>query len=254
MDIQSRFVTEAPTAQAALDLFAGDWSSAMPIGSGLTSQPGHAGLFNDSRIHWADQQLSFEGKTILELGPLEGAHSCMIQQLRAESIIAIEANTRAFLKCLCIKEIFALNRVQFKLGSFIPYLKSCKKFDIIIASGVLYHMTEPLKLLELLVARSNRIFLWTHYFDEHLISSRSDRDAFAPMAEIDGSSYRGSKKLYPEAALSWSGFSGGTDSYAIWLERESLLRFFSDRGYAVSTAFDQIDHVNGPALALCAVR
>ena len=84
--------------------------------------------------------------------------------------------------------------------------------------------------------------------------ARPDRDAFAPAATVEASPYRGSKKLYPEAALSWSGFSGGTESYAVWLERDCLLKFFADRGYTVTTAFEEPEHVNGPALALSAVR
>ena len=115
-------------------------------------------------------------------------------------------------------------------------------------------MTEPLKVLDLLTQRSDRIYLWTHYFDAALIAPRPDRTAFAPVGAIDGWSYRGSKKLYPEAALSWAGFSGGPESYAIWWDRNSLLGFFADRGYEVTTAFQEPHHVNGPALALCASK
>lgn len=58
---------------------------------------------------------AFVGKTRLELVPLEGGHSYMLQKMGVKKIIAIEANSRAFLKCLCIKEIFDLNKVEFKI-------------------------------------------------------------------------------------------------------------------------------------------
>ena len=47
----------------------------------------------------------------------------MFQNRNAKRIISIEANTHAFLKCLCIKDILNLDRVEFKLGDFMPFLK-----------------------------------------------------------------------------------------------------------------------------------
>ena len=111
-----------------------------------------------------------------------------------------------------------------------------------------------MKVLDLLTQRSDQVFLWTHYFDGEVIAGRPDYQAYAPPAALDGSPYRGSKKLYPEAALSWAGFSGGPESYAIWLERDSLVGYFRDREYAMTIGFEQPDHVNGPALALCAIK
>jgi hypothetical protein len=55
-------------------------------------------------------------------------------------------------------------------------------------------------------------------------------------------------------ALSWAGFSEGKDSYAYWIEKESLLKYFEDRGYRISVNFDQADHPNGPAIAICAEK
>ena len=72
----------------------------------------------------------------------------MLQKLGANTITSIESNKCAFMKCLSVKEIFNLNRVHFKLGNFIPFLESTnEKFDAVIASGILYHMTEPVSVL-----------------------------------------------------------------------------------------------------------
>ena len=132
MDLVSRFIDLDPSRQAALDLFEGEWSSAMLKGSGVTSRPGRADLFDDPRLHWAAQMLApVERSRVLELGPLEGAHSYMLQRMGAASITAIKANTRAFLKCLCIMEVFDLSRVRYELGSFVPYLARCDRFDIL---------------------------------------------------------------------------------------------------------------------------
>jgi Protein of unknown function (DUF1698) len=254
VSIENRFVHDAPSQQAVVDLFQGEWSSKMPPESGLLSLPGHAELFDDPRVTWACKELGpFEGMDIIELGPLEGAHSYMMDRLGARSVVAIEANTRAYLKCLCIKEVFGLKNVRFELGDFSKALYTVEHADLIFASGVLYHMTEPLDLLEQMCSKTNRLFLWTHYFDDAIIASRDDHELFAPVQEA-GNGYRLSKRLYPEAALNWTGFSGGVDTYAAWIERESLLRFITDHGFSVRVEFDHKDHPNGPALALCASR
>lgn len=255
LDTPHRFVDTYPSNQNVLDLFVGEWSTMMPPETGLVAHPGGSNLIEDERIHWLAKTLgSLEGLDIVELGPLEGGHSCQMQRLGAQSVTAIEANARAFLKCLCLKEVFGLDRVHFRLGSFFPYLERSGPTDLIVASGVLYHMTDPLRLLALLAARTDRIYLWTHYYDPVAIAARADRDLFAPPEPVGDGSHRGSRRLYPEVALSWQGFSGGSDSYAVWLERESLLGFLAEAGFRIAIHEDRPDHVNGPAISLCATR
>jgi hypothetical protein len=52
MDILEAYVTAAPSDQAVIDIFDGQWSSKMPAGLGLASRPGNAALFEDARITW----------------------------------------------------------------------------------------------------------------------------------------------------------------------------------------------------------
>src|SRR5262245_28634524 len=108
------YVTAAPRAQNGVDIFKGDCSSSLPARAGATSGGG-ADLFADPRVAWfAEVAGGVEGKTVLELGPLEGGHSAMLEALGAASILAIEANTRAFLRCLLVKELLGLRRVRFE--------------------------------------------------------------------------------------------------------------------------------------------
>jgi hypothetical protein len=254
VDINDYFVLKAPARQNVIDLFDGEWSSGMPSGSGLVSKPGHAPLFEDPRVYWAHDVLGpFDGLNIIELGPLEGAHSFMLEQFGVNSVESVEANSRAFLKCLCIKEVFDLKRVKFVLGDFYHHLTSCTSVDIIFASGVLYHMTTPLELLELICKKSNRLFIWTHYYDQDAISRRDDRSCFSKPMKI-GAGYVGVRRVYPNAALNWVGFSGGAQEYAIWLERASLIAFLRNHGFSVEINFEQVDHANGPCMAICARR
>lgn len=256
--MEDKFIDTFPSYQNIINIFEGEWSSKMPDSSGLLATPGHATLFQDERIAWMARELGpITGMSVLELGPLEGAHSYMLQQLGAFNVVSLEANVRAFLKCLCVKEIYGLCRVNYLLGNFIPYLKHKDlNFDLIIASGVLYHMVEPWALLELMVERSNKIFLWSHYFDKEVIDRRSDHELFSAIDAVDfsGHKFLFSKRVYPNAALNWNGFSGGNDSYATWMSKESILTFLEAKGFIVKTDFDQPHHPNGPAFAICAHR
>lgn len=257
--ILDQYVLAEPTDQNIVDIFANEWSSRFPASSDLVTRPGAAGLFEDERVLWAQEKLgSFEGRQILELGPLEGGHSYMFQQAGAERVIAIEANTRAFLKCLCVKEIFDLDRVEFKLGDFMSYLeKADLSYDMVFASGVLYHMEDPLLLLDLMSRVSDRLFLWTHYYDAEPLLSREDyANKFEPVqtAEHQGFRYEYSTQSY-QHALDWSGFCGGPKTVSKWLTRESIEGALRHLGYtSLHVAFDERDHPNGPSFAICAVR
>ena len=165
--IDDRYDMRAPLPSNAVDLFRGEWAGEIP---GFASGP--LPLFNDPRVRFFEETVgSFSGKRILELGPLEASHTFMMLSRGAESVLAIEANTRSFLKCLVVKQILNLDRSYFILGDFMKYLDHPARFDICIASGVLYHMREPLRLLEGATRAANDVCIWTHYYDHGLISS-----------------------------------------------------------------------------------
>jgi hypothetical protein len=259
MNILDQYVVRLPSAQNVVDLFEGEWSSQMPDSSGLHSKPGTAALFADGRISWAGKVFGgFADKEILELGPLEGGHSFMLQDAGARSITSIEANSRAFLKCLCIKELFGLNRVSFKLGDFVSYLEQDKrKFDIAIASGVLYHMADPVRVLDLIAGAADKVFIWTHYFDKDLLG-RSESSA-ARFGEIETATYQGFEYRFAshayKQALDWSGFCGGPQTTSKWLTRESIIGFLGKAGFTdIRADVEEPDHPNGPAFAICAQR
>src|SRR5947209_4713097 len=58
---------DLPSHANAFNIFSKQWSSAVP-----SFETGNAALFDDGRIKWLQTQLgSFQGKRVLELGPLE---------------------------------------------------------------------------------------------------------------------------------------------------------------------------------------
>lgn len=255
--ILDAYCMEKPGLQQVLDIFRGEWSSAMPAGSGLHTTPGSAALFEDGRVAWAVAQTGgVAGWRILEIGPLEGGHSCMLERAGAAEVLAIEANTRSFLKCLCVKEVFGLQAVQFLLGDGMAFMEQdAGGFDMVFASGVLYHLQDPMAFLRLLPRMAPRVFLWTHYFDDTIVrhaSAIAHKFGQVEQATIGGFTYEFVEQSYKEA-LQWSGFCGGSAPTSRWLTRRSIIDFLCHLGYRrIEIAFEAPDHPNGPAFAIYA--
>jgi hypothetical protein len=244
--ILDQYVKEAPSAQNALDIFKGEWSSMFPRETHLLA--GSIPLFEDPRIAWA----------LDELGPLEAGHTYLLERAGAASITAIEANTRAYLKCLIAKEVMGLQHAHFLCGDFMEYLRQePPKFDICIASGVLYHMRNPVELLQRLAGITDRLFLWTHYYDGDIINNDArlvSKFSTSVSAELAGFRHTLYRQNY-QVALDWAGFCGGSEEYSYWLSRADVLACLEHFGYSqLEIGFDEPHHPNGPSLAVAARR
>ena len=254
-EISDFYVTSAPSPQNALDIFKGEWSSEVPV----KAQSGKAKLFEDARLSWLEKEAGCKGKTVLELGPLEGGHSYTLERLEAKSIVSVESNSHAFLKCLVVKELLGLQRVSFLYGDFIEYLKETEQtFEICLASGVLYHMRNPAELIELLSRVCQEyLLIWTHYFDRDILEKDPAFERRFPetvTADHKGFKHTLYRTEYLEA-LDWKGFCGGNTSYTRWMSREDIFRCLEYFGFEpLKVSFDEPLHQNGPALAILARR
>lgn len=251
--ILDAYVTSAPCGQNAVDIFAGEWSSTLP---GLTAGP--IPLFGDERVSWAIERLGgVDGRSVLELGPLEGGHTYQLVRAGA-SVTAIEAQTRAYLKCLIAKELLDITGARFLLGDFMAYLRGePEHVDVCFASGVLYHMRDPVATIALLADVADRLFLWTHVYDEEIVQAS---ELLTPrFTAAESSSYEGFRhtlhRFEYAYALAGKGFCGGGTEWSCWLTRADLFAALDRFGWQVTDiGFDTPDHPHGPALALVATR
>jgi hypothetical protein len=253
--ILDAYVQSPPSGKNAIQIFTGEWSSRLP--PPYDEITGQADLFDDGRIAWLSEVLGgFEGLKVLELGPLEAGHTTTLERGGAGSIVAVESNVRAYLKCLIVKELLGLQRSRFQLGDFVGYLRGCTEtYDLCVASGVLYHMQQPVELLDLLGRTTSTLFLWTHYYDESVVAEQPQIAAKFPSSEVTsfgGFEYTRYRYEYGEA-LNWQGFCGGTKPFSHWLKREDILDFLRRSGYEeITVGNDHPDHQNGPAFTLIA--
>jgi hypothetical protein len=178
----------------------------------------------------------------------------MLEQAGIRATTSVEANGRAYLKCLVVKQLFDLRRTAFLHGDFLEYLAAGNQtWELGLASGVLYHMRDPMRLIALLAGRCRDLLVWTHYHDPE--RARTDPKLAATLGTpqvVDRHGYRHTlvPKHYGDT-LGWAGFCGGSADHCSWMLRDELLGAFEHVGYRVmAIAFDRPDHPNGAALAI----
>lgn len=245
-----------PLHQNAVDLFRGEWASVFPKKAEIETG-GFAGTFEDGRIRWAADRLGgFAGRSFLELGPLEGGHTYALEQLGASSVLAIEVSPRAYLKCLVAKEIMKISRAEFLLGDCMEYVSATdRRFDIGIASGILYHMMDPVSLIKQLARCCDGLFVWTHYYDAEMTAKRPEvarRFSSLQKIEIDDVSYQLAPYSYASDP-STNAFCGGHSSGSRWMTEKSLFEALRTYGFNILDVHRE-DHPNGPAIWIAAQK
>ena len=245
-----KFEVRNPADQNAVDIFQGRWASDL-IDLGVASLGPTNHFTVDRRPVMAAEVLGKNNRldelNILELGPLEAAHTYQLEKLGAAHIVAIEANKEAFLKCLIVKEIAGLNRSSFLLGDFVAYLESeTRRFDLIFCCGVLYHLENPIHLIELLSKATSKCFVWTHYYEEESCPGRISR-------KISVDNFEAECFLLEYQGREDGRFWGGPKPIAAWLKKETILDAFRHFGFSQIYVLDE-DRTNpfGPCITFAA--
>jgi hypothetical protein len=240
-----RFVTSRPCHQNAIDLFKKKgWVCRLPV-EGI--QSGDLRLFDHDRRPQMvlDVCGSIEGFKILELGPLESAHTYQLERLGAGSILGIEASPEFYLKSLITKEILGL-KAHYLLGDFNRYLEETdERYDLVFASGVLYHMIEPINRLYLISRITPRVFIWSHYIPESTAPE-------VPPVERRGFRCHYFEVFYLGEDQPGRRLSGVMPSCNRLYKKDiigALKHFGFDR---VTITEDAVGHMNGPAVSLVA--
>ncbi len=238
------YEARVPTAQNAVDAIDG-WVGRFPPEYGLTA--GSSYLFGDSRVAFAAERFGpLQGRAVLEVGPLEGAHTW---SLAAQGAIvdAVEANKNAYLRCLVTKEITKLQNASFHLGDAVKWLEEQpKRYDLVFACGVLYHMPDPLRFLSAVAARSDAVYLWTHYVDVDALPPgdrrRDDWNATAETRTFAGETVRLFRRSYVKANET-AQFCGGVFDDHRWMDRNDILKVLTLLGLSAITVAQE-DHTS----------
>ena len=250
----SLYVKTAPSAQTTWEIFEGLWG-AEPLPHSQQGAPLYyqrtsfdkaslPRLEQDNRVTWGTSKLfgnQLNGKRVLELGPMEAAHTHLLASMGAH-VKAIEGNMVAYLKCLLVKEVSHVTNAEFLFGDFQAFLEQSattpnpELYDMALAVGVLYHSQDPVGVISNLARITDRIVVWTHVYptkkDCPLVNDASGKrfDPPQPMSS-HGIAYTGYKQHY-QSQTSHAYFLGGVEDFSIWLDRDGLVNTLRAAGFA----------------------
>lgn len=256
--IASKYCKLVPSDQTAIDIFDGLWKSRFP--QHLAIQAGEAPNFEDPRVAWVAERIGgFQAVRVVELGPFEGYHSWQLSELGASLVVAVEGSQVNFLKCLIAKEILGI-RARFLHGDVIEFLNNSQdQFDLCWACGILYHQIAPLLLLKCIAKVSNRVFLWTHFFDQRIAESAAGYPHFDASQntekELDGYRCIHYYRSYRHVRDVPGYFSGGSEPFAYWLSKKDILGYLSVLNFSkVVIRGINWEHKAGPTISLLAQK
>jgi hypothetical protein len=143
----------------------------------------------------------------------------------------------------------ALNmKAKFLLGDFLGFLQNdSETYDLVFASGVLYHMSDPVELIRQIAMHSQNVFLWSHY----QASAFSNPERVKHVKEV------------PEINFSCEYFSfsydlskgdrayAGIESSCNRMRKEDIIEAFQAFGFVSCIEIDDdVDHPGGPAFTM----
>lgn len=252
-----KFEPRAPSAQTAVDVFAGKWASDLSRVMAVANSGGADLFVSDPRPKWAAEAFGkgtgrLDGMRVLELGPLEGGHSYQLEKLGAAAVVAIDTNTEAYLKCLIVKEVLGLTRCEFRLGDALEYMKTtADRYDVVFCSGLLYHMKNPIELIKACCDVGNRCFVWSHYYNE---ASGNNGGQRMPRHVTED----GFETTYHELESQDQGAGtdlGGHEGAGGWMGQEEIFACFRHFGLDEIQVFEDAPlHPNGAAMSFAASR
>lgn len=251
-----RYELSIPSHQNAIDALPG-WNSSFPTEMNLKA--GTTPLFADGRIDWALSQYGpIDGKTVLEVGPLEGMHTYRLDREAPARVDAIEANKLCFLRCLVTKQILGIDSANFLLGDVQEWLLQSPTYDLAFASGVLYHMADPGEFLRRLSLKADALYIWTHYFDEAVMPEGDvRRHPFSGKVEervVEGCRLRYYERSYRHANDD-PAFCGGLRDRHYWMHRNDILDLLAVFGYnEIVIGTEEPQHPGGPSFSIFARR
>ena len=252
-----KFELRYPSHQNSVDLFAGKWASDLGKVRSITGT-GAADLFaGDPRPGRAAVALGngtgrLDGMRVLELGPLEAGHSYQLEKLGAEHLLGIEANAEAYLKCLVIKEMLDLRRCHFLLGDVEEFLgQTNETFDMVFCSGILYHMQDPLSIIQEICRVTDRCFVWSHYYN----AEAGDKEGQRIRRPIQRAGFAADYYELEYKDRQDGTFWGGNTDRRAWMTQDSMLNSFRHFGLThVEVLQDAPAHPNGAAMSFAASR
>jgi len=180
---------------------------------------------------------SLDGRTIVDLGCLEGGFTLAFAQRGAARALGIEARELSVERCELAKALLGVDveGAQFVVADIKDELVRHEPFDVVFATGILYHVADPAGFLRTMRSACRHVAL----VDTHVARIEEATHDCSPIVSRDshGSTYRG--RMFPEyppdvsddakEAMAWAAYS---DADAFWPLEDDLVQMMHDAGFA----------------------
>ena len=186
---------------------------------------------------------SLAGKRVLDVGCLEGGYTVTFARLGARESVGLDIRESNLQRCRFLQEQLGLDNVRFvKQDAKTVSPDTLGTFDAVFASGLLYHLDDPVDFLRraydlttdllLLDTHVASPYAWAHACSDRLTARTWGDRSYAGRLMYDCPAH-----LTPEQVdrLHWASFGNAT---SFWLTEESLVQALWDVGFPyVSKAY-----------------
>jgi SAM-dependent methyltransferase len=184
---------------------------------------------------------SLDGRTVVDLGCLEGGFTLAFAENGAQLALGIEAREISVRRCELARDLLGLDNAEFVEADIKDELAMRDAFDVVFAAGILYHVSDPAGFLVTMREACKGVALIdTHVALEDdathgcsVITTRNSGDQ----------TYRG--RIFPEYApdvsddekdeLLWAAWS---DVDSFWPLEDDLVAMIHDAGFASAEKID----------------
>ena len=178
----------------------------------------------------------FSDFRIAEFGPSDGYNAAQLEIYGATDITSFEANVDAFLRCVILKNTLNL-KTKFMLGDFLEFTKdTAERFDLAYASGVLYHLLDPVSFLVDCGRIANHLFIWSLYYDESAIDSKPEERARFNGIEtrtINDESFTYYTRFVEAGTEALPKYQGAINDRSVWMTIDDIRKAIKLAGFEI---------------------
>lgn len=220
------------------------------LAPGVETAPSGVDALDDVRLDLVVEACggSLEGRTTVDLGCLEGGFTLAFATLGAAHAVGIEARDVSVRRCELARDLLGMTNAEFVHGDIKDELSARDPFDVVFATGILYHVADPASVVAAMRTACNEVAI----IDTHVAHPTEVSHGCSEIVTRSSGdhSYRG--RMFAEYAadgsdgdieeLLWAAWS---DTDAFWPLEDDLVAMIRHAGF---TTVEKIDlHADGRA-------
>ena len=182
-----------------------------------------------------DRVVSFAGKRVAELGPLDAAMTAALVHLGAKEVTCFEIRPENYIKSALAKDLNRWNNVRLVFDNFHSVNRvKYGRYDVLMAHGVYYHSNVPFVLLENMISLADVVCFGGFCATDSL-----------PVTEWEALHYLG-RTYRAKAFREADHFTAGVSPAGWFFDAESVTRFFVDASWSVEV-ISLVEYEGAPA-------